>query len=476
MKPGDVTQRLTSGNPWWRDAQRWAERDVQMRAAATAGFTYEPQALDSVPQGALVLLRGPRRVGKSVELKRFAQKQLEDGAPPRAIIHAAVDGWRARDLRTLVETGKRLAPSGCEHRWWLIDEVSSVADWDSEIKNLRDNDPEFSQDTVVLTGSSARDLTRATSSLAGRRGPVQRPDRTLLPMGFRSFADVMLTARGEALPGTPQLAPMDLRSANAAAVFDTLLPWENDLTAWWEIYLRVGGFPQAVTAQVRGDDLGPVVQALFDVVQRDAFGSAGLSESEVGALLARLSENLSSPVNLTTIAQDIGVSPDTISRRLNDLAAAYVLWPCHAAEGMRPRMGAQAKRYFIDPLYARLAHERSASQVTPDNTQLTEQQLGVALLRAAEIASPGGHASFDRVLYERTPARKEIDFVGPALTPVAIEGKYTDSGTWVGDAATVNASAHAGVLATRSVLDTSAVTPDKAWAIPAAFLAYSIDT
>ena len=149
------------------------------------------------------------------------------------------------------------------------------------VKNLRDNDPAFSNDTVVLTGSNARDLTAATASLAGRRGPVYRPDRTLLPMGFRAFAEVALTAHGQALPGTPRLQPADLRGVHAAQVFDALAPWSNDLTAWWEIYLQVGGFPQAVTSHLTGTDIGPVVQALFDVVQRDAFGAASLTEAEV---------------------------------------------------------------------------------------------------------------------------------------------------------------------------------------------------
>ena len=476
MKPGEVTQRLTTGNPWWRDPVGWAARDVQLRAAATAGFTYEPQSLAAVPEGALVLLRGPRRVGKSVELKRFAQSTLAAGAPPRAVIHAAVDGWKAADLRSLVEAGKRMAPADCSHRWWLIDEISTVPGWDAEIKNLRDNDPDFAADTVVLTGSSARDLARATSSLAGRRGAVSRPDRTLLPMGFRTFAGVMLAAHGQPLPATPRLAPAELRTRQAADVFDGLVPWANDLTAWWEIYLQVGGFPQAVAAHVGGTDLAPVVQALFDIVQRDAFGAADLSETQTGALLARLSQNLCNPVNASSVAVDVGVSPDTVTRRLGDLATAYVLWPCHLADDLRPALGAQSKRYFLDPLQARLAHERNPVHASPGSTQLAEQQLGVALLRSAEATTPGTYASFDRVLYERTPTRKEIDFVGPTLFPVALEGKYTDTGGWVGHSATVNASRYAGVLATREVLDTSATTPTQAWAVPASFIAYTIDT
>ncbi|MGQ0630037.1 MAG: ATP-binding protein [Sporichthyaceae bacterium] len=448
---------------------------MQLRAADTAGFTYAPNVLADVPPGALVLLRGPRRVGKSVELKRFVQSTLDSGAAPRTVIHAAVDGWRATDLRSLVEAGKRLAPPDAEHRWWLIDEISGVNGWHAEIKNLRDNDAQFARDTVVLTGSSARDLTTAASSLAGRRGGVARPDRTLLPMGFRTFASIMLSAYSRNTPGTPRLAPADLRAPHAAAVFDELLPWENELTAWWEIYLQVGGFPQAISAQIGGTDLAPIVQALFDVVQRDVLGSAALSEQQVGALLARLSENLTSPVNLSAMGIDVDASADTVRRRIDELVAAYTLWPCPVGINLKPQLRGQAKYYFTDPLLARLAHLRNPAYRAPDATQLTEQQLGVALLRSAEAAAPGAFASFDQVLYERTPSRKEIDFAGPRLSPVAIEGKYTDGGKWAGEAATVNASGHLGVLATRAVLDTSATTARGTWAVPASFLAYSID-
>lgn len=475
MKPGDIAQRLTTGNAWWRDPTSWSADDVQLRAAASAGYVYTPEILADIPRGALVLLRGPRRVGKSVELKRFVQSTLAAGAAPRTVIHAAVDGWRANDLRSLVEAGKRLTPPDAEHRYWLIDEISGVNGWDAEIKNLRDNDPQFAGDTVILTGSSARDLTNATSSLAGRRGDVARPDRTLLPMGFRSFADILLNAYSRGLPGTPRIAPADLRSPQAAKVFNELLPWTNELTAWWEIYLQVGGFPQAVGAHIAGTDLDPIVQAQFDVVQRDVFGSAALSEAQVGALLARLSENLSSPLNVSGVAGDIDVSADTVTRRLDDLAAAYALWPCPVGVNLKPQLRSQAKRYFTDPLLARLAHLRNTTHPSPDNTQLTEQQLGVALLRSAEAKAPGAFAAFDQVLYQRTPSRKEIDFIGPRLSPVAIEAKYTDTGRWASEAVTVNASEHEGVLATRGVLDTSAATSQSAWAVPASFLAYSID-
>jgi hypothetical protein len=73
----------------------------------------------------------------------------------------------------------------------------------------------------------------------------------------------------------------------------------------------------------------------------------------------------------------------------------------------------------------------------------------------------------------RTPTRKEIDFVGEPLAGAAIEGKYVETGRWVREAATVNASEYLGIFTTRNVLDCSA---DRAWAVPAAIFAALIDT
>jgi len=100
-------------------------------------------------------------------------------------------------------------------------------------------------------------------------------------------------------------------------------------------------------------------------------------------------------------------------------------------------------------------------------------QVGQAMRRrimAEDPAGEGGSAPF----HQRTPSRKEIDFVSKHLGGVAIESKYIESGRWRGAAATLEASAWQGILATRNVLDVP--DPSSAWAVPACMLAYLIDT
>jgi len=71
-------------------------------------------------------------------------------------------------------------------------------------------------------------------------------------------------------------------------------------------------------------------------------------------------------------------------------------------------------------------------------------------------------------------SRKEIDFVGEPLAGTAVEGKYTETVRWRGEAVTVKASDWAGVLTTRNVLDCT--DPADAWAVPAGILAALVDT
>lgn len=74
----------------------------------------------------------------------------------------------------------------------------------------------------------------------------------------------------------------------------------------------------------------------------------------------------------------------------------------------------------------------------------------------------------------RTPARKEIDFVSEHLAGVAVESKYVEGGKWVSEARTVEASEWRGIVATKNVLDLRSDT--EAWAVPAAALAYLLDS
>ncbi|MCL2466911.1 MAG: AAA family ATPase [Micrococcales bacterium] len=470
-KIGEMAAEVSATNPWWR-RRDWVATDTDLRQVSDRGLGYRSSCLDNLDPGNLYLLRGPRRVGKTVAVKQAIASLVESGVPPTAIIRVAADGWAAKDLRTLAQRAA-LPPVPPNHtRWWFIDEVSAVTgNWAQQIKWLRDNDPEFASATVVLTGSSARQLTAASGVLAGRRGTAPNTDRTLMPMGFATFARIL----DDSLPAT-HLPLSRLRSRDAAAAYTALLGWLAPLVRLWEQYLWYGGFPVSVAALRAGAPIpDSFVRDLFDVVYRDAFADSRLSSTTTTAMVGRLMRSMASPLNMANIAADIDLAPATVSRHVEYLRDAYLIWHCPQKDDSTwtPRERAQDKVYAIDPLIARLAHLRNRERSDIDTTILAEMQIGTAIHRAACAAgTPWTEDSF--LFHARTATRKEIDFVAEPLAGVAIEGKYVSSGRWAGEAATVNASQWNGILTTRDVLDTGS--DHDAWAVPAAFLAYLIDT
>lgn len=467
---GQLAQEISRLNPWWREPM-WSERDPDLRDAVATGLGYRHQVLNDLEPGGLYILRGPRRVGKTVAVKQCIQDLLTDGIAPTSIVRVAADGWTAKELRTVVQnTALPPVPRG-HRRTWFFDEISAVAgDWAQQIKWLRDNDTEFHDSTVVLTGSNASALTGAAGILAGRRGTSGSLDRTLLPIGFRTFVALV----NQAIP-TTQLAPSHLRTPSARTAFNETLPWLDDLVRLWELYLSYGGFPRAVAAAANGVPIPTsLAEDMFNVIAGDAFRNSKLSVTTEMALLERLWSAMASPANLSNIAADIGATHDVVVRHVTYLGDSYLSWRCaqRSDQGWLPRERAQDKIYAIDPLVARLAHLRNPERTDIDPTVLTEMQLGMAIRRSIIRTNPIA-LNDDFLFHVRTPARKEIDFVSRDLAGVAIEGKYVEHGGWRGEAATVNASEWDGILCTRNVLD---LDRDQAWAVPAAILAYTLDT
>lgn len=473
-KIGALAQELTDMNPWWRSAA-WAAGDQDLRAVRGSGLGYESDCLRDLVPGGLYVLRGPRRVGKTVAAKQAIARLIDSGVPGTAIVRTAADGWAASDLRSVIQNVALPRPPDGTRRWWFIDEVTGVSgDWASAIKWLRDNHPPFAEATVIVTGSNAPKLTEAIGLWAGRRGGVSNTDRTLLPIGFRSFADLVLDEPPLELP---RLTLAGLRTPIAADAYASAVPWLADLVRTWDLYLGYGGFPVAVAAARRGVQIPRAfVDDIFNVVFKDAFRESASSETAATDMFARLMEGMSNPVNLRSIGEDSGMqSHHTVARHINWLTNGYLAWSCpqKLETAWVPLPKAQAKVYAIDPIVARFPHLRRPQRTDVDPTILHEMMLGVAIRRAA-VAEGAEWEGDEFLFYHRTPARKEIDFVSDLLGGAALEGKFIEDGTWRSEAATVEASIWRGILVTRNVLDTDDA--ERAWAVPGGILGYLLDT
>lgn len=486
MRDDEIRRILTEANPWWRaaataeDPLRWTDAHRLLQDRASHDLGYRADVLSDLAtealSGSLVVLTGPRRIGKSVALLDLAAGLCRrEDLDPRQVVHLPCDGMRDRDLRRALTLGRELTrsvdSSSTVRRAWLLDEVSAVPSWTSVLKSARDQSA-FGDDTVVATGSRwLPDEDVQGNLLAGRAGTSSgRRTRQLLPMTFRSF----LTATRPELARPDPVHPSSLQDPPAATALESV---RFDVDAYdlaWQDFLTCRGFPRAVAEHSRSGAVSTsYLKDLAAWLRRDVDPEA--PAESLPLLLHGLTTRSTSPLNVSATAADLGYpNPRSLERRLARLVSTLAaLWSPQRSDSGAVVPRSQAKLYLADPLLAWLPSRLRAGLAEPDMTTLTEMALGVALGRAIDELDEGRWLAGDTIGYARTGAGNEVDLL-PVPVPTAagtrrtvpMESKWVDS-RWRSEARTVEGKYAAGVVATKSLLDLE----NPSWAVPAPLVA-----
>jgi len=194
--PSELAENLRSMNPWWRGEpaaplprfRRWPFK--RLRRLLSAGMT------------PATVLRGPRRVGKTVLLRQIIQALLEEGTEPRRVLYVPFD-----ELPTLADVRE---PVLAVSRWFeaqvlgttfnaaahknqpaflFFDEVQNLDAWAPQVKSLVDNQAV----RALITGSSSLRIEAGRDSLAGRVTTLD-----LGPLLLREIAGLRLNASVDA--------------------------------------------------------------------------------------------------------------------------------------------------------------------------------------------------------------------------------------------------------------------------------------
>lgn len=196
--PPHIELRLSEGNPWWNgrptknlpNFKRWPFKPI------LAGLRNKLTPV--------ILLRGPRRVGKTTLQDQAITHLIETGAAkPNEVMHVQFDDlpdWRSfrkfskspildiaywfeeKVLKTPFNT---LARSG-RSAYIFFDEVQNFPDWASQIKNLIDH----VQVQMLVTGSSALHIGLGKESLAGRVSQINVGPLRLWEIGAMGGLDL----------------------------------------------------------------------------------------------------------------------------------------------------------------------------------------------------------------------------------------------------------------------------------------------
>jgi predicted AAA+ superfamily ATPase len=169
--PLELARNIESVNPWWTDGEpldppryrRWPFD--RMLRLLKSGMT------------PAIVLRGPRRVGKTVILRQAIQALLGEGVSPGRILYAPFDELptfrgikepvlavaRWFEQTKLKASFNQMANEG-HPAYLFLDEVQNLDAWAPQIKNLMDNHGV----RALVTGSSSLRIEAGRDSLAGR--------------------------------------------------------------------------------------------------------------------------------------------------------------------------------------------------------------------------------------------------------------------------------------------------------------------
>lgn len=204
--PAPLTDDINRQNPWWfgkpmprlPEFHRWPFKKILARLKE--------------PLAPILVIKGPRQIGKTTLQHQTIQKLLNNGVSPNRILRIQFDDlpslkgipaddepilrivdWYEKSI--LKATLNEMAHTG-KPAFLFFDEIQNLSAWDVQLKSLVDH----SDARVLVTGSSALRIELGRDSLAGRISTMEvGPLRLVEIAQIRGFGDLKPVQAGNGI-------------------------------------------------------------------------------------------------------------------------------------------------------------------------------------------------------------------------------------------------------------------------------------
>jgi len=264
-------------------------------------FQLENLRKHAVP-GKVVVLYGPRRVGKTTLLKKFLENESEClfVTGEDIFVRSSLQSQSIEELKTFIGT----------HKLLIVDEAQYIPSIGQSLKIIVDHIPHV---RVVVTGSSSLDLTHAVGEpLTGRQHII------------RMFP----------------LSQMELGAIENASQTKALL--ENRL-----IY---GSYPEVITSSDIISKQEYLQELVSSYLLKDILAFEGIQKSKkILDLLTLLALQLQNEVSVQELATQLSMSKQTVERYLDLLEKTFVIINLRGfSRNLRNEVTKTSKYYFYD--------------------------------------------------------------------------------------------------------------------------------
>ena len=316
----------------------------------------------------------------------------------------------------------------------MLDEISSVRDWQKAIKRLWDQ-ALLKNCSVIATGSHTLDMRMSSERLPGRRGEINDAmDKVMHPMKFFDYVKARERGAAREIPGLyvgDADQSRDREKILAGIMPERLAGMQPDaldrLNDYLLDYMLTGGIPRIVEAGLR--------RASVDEHVYERYLSTFLADLERVEKSQRIVRDLARgiidlgmwPVSWTSLMKRSGMGDaGTVPRYIELLENMFVVSVLYQYDSKRKRAVPQKdkKIHFVDPFYLHLFNGWTrgveayygATRLLADRTSQGHVAEGIVanhLIRMAFERSPK-KPWFDHTLYLhfwKYGPDKEVDFV-----------------------------------------------------------------
>ncbi len=356
---------INDQNSWWRLGKEFVRYDKCL-SQATPVFYKRKQIRPH--RGSIHILRGPRQVGKTTYLKDLVGRLLESGVSARDILYLSLDFFVSRrELRNAISYFLDTRRDS-DRTFLLLDEITSVEDWNLELKYMADRGS-LKRGSILATGSSAVKLKEKGELIPGRG--IEGNEHYVKPLSFREFvlqsADFLsqhitqdeLGHSLAILKTKLSSCTIDLDAGmdELSGLIEKILPFSNELGFLFRLYLTTGGLPGVINhyfsnRYMRHEET--IISSVAEIFVRDVLGDMNRlqkQETLTRLLLSGIVDRYGSRYSFSRLSRAIEKSHVTVIDYLQFMEDSFICFVLYAYDFNRKTIKAKGdkKVFFFDP-------------------------------------------------------------------------------------------------------------------------------
>ena len=372
-------EKLTTMNPWWSKGRDFKHYDTDLSNFNSPNTVIKFERLERLytrlAPGKVFIIKGPRRIGKTLLLKLLVEKLLDDGLSSGSIFYFSFDTLiTKKELDNMLRDFLMKPLQG--RKYILLDEVQNVGGWEEVIKALYDSGM-LSSSTVVATGSIAH-------MLKGERLPGRGVEGNTMLLRHLTFRDLALGLLKdvESEYGVNRINKLlnyeftneemeklyGYVKANAVNIDEGLeklyenanglVPYSVPIFKLFEVYLMTGGYPISINdflynSLSAGEGYGIADNAyeeIYNYARQDAAligGESAGDPAKASRIIESVVDYVGASVSYSSVAQRIGFNAATTISYFKRLENSFVFTPIYGLSRSLAEMK-KSKTYFSD--------------------------------------------------------------------------------------------------------------------------------